>query len=83
VASVTKRDVKAGEVLDGEGGYTVFGRLTASEESIRGKYLPLGLSRGAKMVRAVPKDSFVTYDDVKLDETPMAFKLRRALEGEF
>jgi predicted homoserine dehydrogenase-like protein len=82
VASVTKRDVKAGEVLDGEGGYTVFGRLTTSEESIRRKYLPLGLSRGAKMFRDVPKDSFVTYDDVELDETPMAFKLRKALEGD-
>ncbi len=83
VASMAKRDLKVGETLDGEGGYTVFGRLTAVDESVPGRYLPLGLSRGAKLVRSLAKDSFVTYDDVVLDDISLAFKVRRSLEKEF
>jgi predicted homoserine dehydrogenase-like protein len=83
VASMAKKDLKAGEILDGEGGYTVFGRLTASRESVPGKYLPLGLSRGARLMRPVKKDSFVTYHDVELDETGLAFKTRRIMEDDF
>ncbi len=82
VASVAKRDVKTGEVLDGEGGYTVFGRLTAVRESVANRYLPLGLSRGARVIRPVSKDSFVTYDDVLLDDKPLSFRIRRSLEEE-
>jgi len=55
VASVAKKDLKPGDVLDGEGGYTVFGRLVTAEESLTNRYLPMGLSRGAKMIRPVPK----------------------------
>ena len=82
VASVTKKDLRVGDILDGEGGYAVYGRLTASTESIPGRYLPLGLSRGAKVMSALAKDSFITYDDVKLDETSLPFKIRRTLEEE-
>lgn len=82
VASVAKRDVKTGEVLDGEGGYTVFGRLTTARESVASRYLPLGLSRGARVIRPVSKDSFVTYDDVLLDDKPLSFRIRRGLEEE-
>ena len=82
VASVAKRDVKTGEVLDGEGGYTVFGRLTTARESVANRYLPLGLSRGARVIRPVSKDAFVTYDDVLLDDKPLSFRIRRSLEEE-
>jgi len=80
VASVAKKDLKPGEVLDGEGGFTVFGRLVRADESVAHHYLPLGLSRGGTIVRAVSKDSILTYDDVKLDETPLVFALRKKLE---
>ncbi len=80
VASVAKRDLKPGDVLDGEGGYTVFGRLTEAQESLAGRYLPMGLSRGAKMTKPVSKDSFVTYHDVEMNENTLAFKVRKALE---
>ena len=82
VASVAKRDVKTGEVLDGEGGYTVFGRLTTARESVANRYLPLGLSRGARVIRPVSRDAFVTYDDVLLDDKPRSFRIRRSLEEE-
>jgi predicted homoserine dehydrogenase-like protein len=81
IASVAKRDLKMGDVLDGEGGYTVFGCLVTAEESLKNKYLPMGLSRGAKMIKPVPKDSFVTYNDVETDEKTLAFRVRKTLEG--
>jgi len=83
VGSVAKKDLKRGDVLDGEGGYTVFGRLAASGESVPGRYLPMGLSRGAKMIKSVAKDSFVTYDDVQVDEAALSFKVRKMLEADF
>jgi predicted homoserine dehydrogenase-like protein len=80
VSSVAKRDLKPGEVLDGEGGYTVFGRLVRANESVLNKYLPIGLSHGGRMIKPVAKDSMLTYDDVELDETTLAFRVRKALE---
>jgi predicted homoserine dehydrogenase-like protein len=69
-------------VLDGEGGYTVFGRLVKAEDSVLNKYLPLGLNRGGRIIKPVGKDSIVTYDDVVLDETTLAYKVRKTLEEE-
>jgi predicted homoserine dehydrogenase-like protein len=80
VATVAKKALEPGDVLDGEGGYTVFGRLVRADESLSKKYLPLGLSRGGRMIKSVAKDSFVTYTDVELDEGTLAFKVRRTLE---
>jgi len=80
VASIAKKDLKPGDVLDGEGGYTVFGRLMTSQESVRNRYLPMGLSRGARMIKTLPKDSFVTYHDVEMDEDTFAFRVRKTLE---
>ncbi len=82
VASVAKKALKPGDVLDGEGGYTVFGRLVRADESLSNRYLPMGLSRGGKMIKAVAKDALVTFDDVELDETPLSFRLRKTLEVE-
>ncbi len=80
VVAVAKRDLKVGEVLDGEGGYTVAGQLRPSTISLPQKMLPLGLTGGLKMLRDVKIDTVLTYDDVALDETLSAVKLRRSLE---
>jgi predicted homoserine dehydrogenase-like protein len=80
VASVAKKDLKPGEILDGEGGYSVCGRLVRADESLSHQYLPLGLSRGGRMIKPVAKDAMVTYHDVALDETLLSFKLRKKLE---
>jgi len=82
VASVAKKNLKVGDVLDGEGGYTVFGRLVRADDSISHKYLPIGLSHGVKVIRPVAKDAFVTYDDLELDSNQFSFKLRQKLEAE-
>ena len=83
VASMTKKDLKPGEILDGEGGYTVFGRLISARESLTNRYLPLGLSSDATLTKPIAKDTYVTYDDVELDETSLAFRIRKTLEEEY
>ena len=82
VAAVAKKDLKSGDVLDGEGGYTVFGRLVRADDSVSHKYLPVGLGRGVKVIRPVAKGSFLTYDDLELDSNQFSFKIRRQLEEE-
>ena len=83
VASVAKRDLKKGDILDGEGGYTVYGRLVRADESVTGSYLPVGLSRGAKLLRPVSKDSILTYQDVGLDRSALSYRIRQTLEDDF
>jgi predicted homoserine dehydrogenase-like protein len=83
VAATAKRDLKAGEVLDGEGGYTVFGKLVPARTSLERGILPLGLAHKLKLLRPVPKDQSLTWDDVAVDDTVSAYKLRREMEAVF
>ncbi|WP_159793068.1 NAD(P)H-dependent oxidoreductase [Puerhibacterium puerhi] len=83
VVTTAKKDLRAGETLDGEGGYTVFGKLAPAATSLERRALPLGLAHGAKLIRDVPKDQTVSWDDVELDETQFATRIRRELEAEF
>ncbi len=82
VASIAKKDLKSGDILDGEGGYTVFGRLVRADDSVSQKYLPVGLGRGVKVIRPVARGSFLTYDDLEMDSNQFSFKIRRKLEEE-
>lgn len=82
VASAAKKDLQPGDTLDGEGGYTVFGRLVAAHESLASGYLPLGLTGGARMVRSVSKGSILTYEDVELDQSLFSYQLRRKMEAD-
>ena len=80
VVAVAKKDLEPGDVLDGEGGYTVYGQLTTAEQSLDGRYLPIGLSNKAKLLRQMSKDSIITYDDVKLDENGFLYRVRKQIE---
>jgi predicted homoserine dehydrogenase-like protein len=51
VVATAKRDLQPGELLDGEGGYTVWGKLLPAQNSLRRGGLPLGLAHGVKVVR--------------------------------
>ena len=82
VGAAAKKDLQPGDVLDGEGGYTVYGRLVRAPESIEKGFLPMGLANHVKLVRPVPKDAVVTYADVTIDESLFLHKLRRAMEAE-
>ncbi len=80
VVAVAKRDLAPGEVLDGEGGYCVAGQLRPADKSVSMGALPLGLTGGVALRRAVARDSILTYDDVTLDEGLTAVRLRRQQE---
>ena len=76
VVSVAKRDLAAGEQLDGEGGYCVYGRLQPVEASLQRGALPLGLSDGAMLKRAVKAGQVVRQRDVTLPGQSLALDLR-------
>lgn len=75
VACAAKRSLAAGEVLDGEGGYTVYGIIDDAGTAGRERLLPMGLCRGAKIVRPVPEDGLVRLDDVTLDTSGPLYSL--------
>ncbi len=83
VVATAKRDLKPGEILDGEGGYTVWGKLFQAGKSLALGGLPLGLAHKLKLVRAVKKGQSLTWADVALDESLPAYKLRREMEALF
>jgi predicted homoserine dehydrogenase-like protein len=83
VVSTAKKDLRAGDTLDGEGGYTVFGKLAPAHISLGHNALPLGLAHGMKLIRDVPKDRMISWDDVEADESLLAVQVRRQLENEF
>jgi predicted homoserine dehydrogenase-like protein len=78
-----KRALKVGEVLDGEGGYTVVGRLMPAETSLRIGALPLGLAHGVKLRSAVSAGEPVRWSDIEVDDGLTAVKLRREMEAMF
>jgi len=81
VAATAKRDLAAGEMLDGEGGFTVFGRLMPASASLQVGALPLGLAHGVRLKRAIPAGEAVRWHDVEIDETSDAVRLRRRMEA--
>jgi predicted homoserine dehydrogenase-like protein len=83
VVATAKRDLKAGETLDGEGGYTVWGKLLPADKSLTLGGLPLGLAHGAKLVREVKAGESLTWVDVALDQTLPALAIRREMEAMF
>ena len=83
VAAIAKRNIKVNERLDGEGGYTVFGRLIPSQESLAQQALPIGLANGAIANRAIEQGELIRYGDVQLPAGRVTVKLREQLESEF
>ncbi len=83
VVATAKRDLRAGEVLDGEGGYTVVGKLMAAADSVSAGAVPLGLAHGWKLTRPVAAGSPVRWRDIAIDESTRAVRLRREMEAAF
>ncbi len=67
VASVAKKDLKAGEKLDGEGGFCARGKLIDAKNSKENRVLPLGLTENAILKRNLSKDEIIKIDDVELN----------------
>jgi len=82
VVAVAKRDLRAGDILDGEGGHTVWGKLMPARDSLMCRGLPLGLGHGVKLVRAVAKGGIVTWNDIAATDSDAA-RVRREMEAAF
>lgn len=83
VVATAKRPLKAGEMLDGEGGHTVWGKLYPSETSLRIGGLPIGLAHKVKLKADIAANQPVRWQDVVVDETMDAVKIRREMETRF
>jgi predicted homoserine dehydrogenase-like protein len=83
VVATAKRDLAAGEVLDGEGGYLVYGKLMPAADSLRLGGLPLGLAHEVKLRKPVTAGAPVTWDDVEIDADDEAVRFRREMEQVF
>lgn len=87
VAAIAKRPLRAGEVLDGEGGYTVWGRLMPADSSLREGALPIGLAHHARLLRDVAAGETVRWADVDLPAhdaaSRTAIDARRCMERRF
>jgi predicted homoserine dehydrogenase-like protein len=81
--AVAKKDLNAGELLDGEGGYTVVGRLMPAEDSLKGGCLPLGLAHGWRLLRPVKTGEPVRWSDVAYEANSSAVRTRREMEQVF
>ena len=78
--ATAKRALKPGELLDGEGGYTVVGKLMPAQDSLAQGCLPLGLAHGWKLLRPVAAGQALRWSDVAIDENVTAVRLRREME---
>ncbi len=86
VVATAKRDLREGEQLDGEGGFTVWGRLMVANDSLSLGAIPIGLAHELKLNKQVKEGHIVTWSDVELNETAKqstALKTRRQMEAAF
>ena len=81
VVATAKRDLAPGELLDGEGGYTVWGKLLPAATSLSMGGLPLGLAHDIKVIRPVARGASLSWNDVAIDTSTRAYALRRELES--
>jgi predicted homoserine dehydrogenase-like protein len=83
VVAVAKRTLRAGEILDGEGGYTVWGRLMPAQQSLAAGALPIGLAHHLRLLRDVAHGDVVRWNDVDADMDDETVKARREMEDRF
>ncbi len=76
VMAQAKRQIKAGEILDGEGGYAAYGLIERATVAKQQKLVPMGLTHGAKALRDIAEDESITFDNVAVKES-FACKLWR------
>jgi predicted homoserine dehydrogenase-like protein len=81
VATVAKRALKSGETLDGEGGYTVYGKLVPAARSLADRALPLGLAHKVRLVNDIAAGGVVRWTDVAVDAGAPAVRMRREAEA--
>ena len=83
VVATAKSDLKAGEMLDGEGGFCVWGKQTPAEISLQHELLPLGLAHNVKLKNNVAEGQPLKWSDVAYDPNDSAVRVRREMEAAF
>jgi predicted homoserine dehydrogenase-like protein len=83
VVATAKRKLKAGEMLDGEGGFCVWGKQTPAEASLKSGYLPLGVAHNVKLKHDIEEGQRLKWSDVNVDENDIAIRTRREMEAIF
>ncbi len=76
--TVAKRDLKAGEYIDGIGGYTTYGSIATSKETYEKGYVLYGLvNKKARMLKDAKKGQLLTLDMVELDTSTQLYHVRK------
>ena len=83
VVATAKRALKKGEVLDGEGGFCVWGKQVPAATSLANGLLPLGLAQKVRLTRDIGEGEMLRWDDVDYDISDGAVKIRREMEAAF
>jgi predicted homoserine dehydrogenase-like protein len=83
VVATAKRALKAGEMLDGEGGFCVWGKQQPADVSLERELLPLGLAHNVKLKRDIAEGGMLKWADVAYDAADTAVKVRREMEAAF
>lgn len=81
VVAAAKKKLKAGTILDGEGGYTVYGLIEKAGIAKGQNLVPIGLTQGAEVIRDISEDDMITYADVRLPES-FALRLRKQQDSQ-
>lgn len=83
VIATAKRDLRAGEIVDGEGGYMVWGKILPAAAALAKNGLPLGLAHDVRLTRSVGKGQIVGWADVEIDRRDPTVAFRREMESAF
>ncbi len=83
VVATAKKALKAGDMLDGEGGFCVWGKQTPADVSLDNGLLPLGLAHDVKLKNDIAEGSALKWSDVVYDPNDTAVKVRREMESAF
>lgn len=83
VVATAKRALKKGEILDGEGGFCVWGKQTPAAVSLAQGYLPLGLAHEVRLTRDIAEGQPLKWSDVSFDAQAPAVVVRREMEAQF
>ncbi len=83
VVATAKSTLKAGTMLDGEGGFCVYGKLMPAKASVKLGALPLGLAHGVKLKRKIEAGQVILWSDVQFDTKSKAVQFRREMEKAF
>ena len=83
VVAVAKRDLEVNEILDGEGGYTVWGKIMPAQASIAAQALPIGLASDVKLTAPIKQGQLVTQQDIVANTDTQAWQVRNAMLRNF